>query len=590
MIAPTTQHPATLLFNGKVLVVGSLSCNPGCFSGFTAQLYDPASGVWTVTGLPHVPRFNHIAQLLPNGKVLVGSGYVSPGVLTASAELYDPTTGKWSFTGSLATARQFHTSAPLPGGKVLVAGGLGMDGQGSFLTLSSAEVYDPATGQWSPAGNMSVPRWSHSMTALSDGRVLVAGGFGSTSPSAQNLQSAELYDPVAGTWTPATNLVAARANHRAVLLPDGQVLVMGGEGLDQGLMGAELYDPVADRWSVTGSTSGPRIVHTLTLLPNGMVLAAGGWDYSMVLSNSEIYDPSSGLWSPAADLTQAREYQSATLLQSGKVLIAGGANGSGGVNRGLTSSEVFGVSSAPAGGVLNVSAASFLDNGAVAPESLTAAFGSNLASATLNALGSSTLPLNLGGVSVTVQDSTGTARQAPILAVSPGQVNYQIPSGTAGGTAAVTINQGSSAVASGSALIKPVTPGLFSADGSGQGLAAAVVQRIHSDGTQGYEPVAQFDSTQQRFVAVPIDLSSPTDQVFLLLFGTGIRFRSGLSAVSATIGPAMIGASFASPSPQFPGLDQVNLLLPPALAGTGEVEVSLSVDGLAANPVLLSIE
>ena len=173
-------------------------------------------------------------------------------------------------------------------------------------------------------------------------------------PSAQNLQSAELYDPVAGTWTPATNLVAARANHRAVLLPDGQVLVMGGEGLDQGLMGAELYDPVADRWSVTGSTSGPRIVHTLTLLPNGMVLAAGGWDYSMVLSSSEIYDPSSGLWSPAADLTQAREYQSATLLQSGKVLIAGGANGSSGVNRGLTSSEVFGVKTeAPAGGVLN---------------------------------------------------------------------------------------------------------------------------------------------------------------------------------------------------------------------------------------------
>jgi uncharacterized protein (TIGR03437 family) len=102
--------------------------------------------------------------------------------------------------------------------------------------------------------------------------------------------------------------------------------------------------------------------------------------------------------------------------------------------------------------------------------------------------------------------------------------------------------------------------------------------------------VAQFDSTQQRFVAVPIDLSSPTDQVFLLLFGTGIRFRSGLSAVSATIGAAMIRASFASPSPQFPGLDQVNLLLPPALAGSGEVEVSLSVDGLAANPVLLSIE
>jgi hypothetical protein len=160
MNAPHTQHPATLLPNGKVLVLGTLSCNPGCYSGSTAELYDPVSGAWTLTSQPNTPRFNHIAELLPNGKVLVAGGYLSPGVLTGSAELYDPATGTWSPTGSLAIPRQFHQSALLPGGKVLVAGGLGMDGQGAFLTLSSAEIYDPATGLWSPAGNMSVPRWT----------------------------------------------------------------------------------------------------------------------------------------------------------------------------------------------------------------------------------------------------------------------------------------------------------------------------------------------------------------------------------------------------------------------------------------------
>ena len=200
------------------------------------------------------------------------------------------------------------------------------------------------------------------------------------------------------------------------------------------------------------------------------------------------------------------------------------------------------------------------------------------------------MPVTLAGISVVVSDSTGTARPAPLLAVSPGQINYQVPSGTAAGSAAVTVNQGGAAIASGEVVIAPVAPGVFSADGSGQGLAAAIVERIKADGTQSYEQVVQFDSAQQRFVPIPIDLSPPGDRVFLLLFGTGIRFRSAPSAVSATIGAAAMGATFVGPSPQFPGLDQVNLLLPRTLAGSGAVQVSLSVDGLAANPVQVSVQ
>lgn len=588
MNAPHTQHPATLLPNGQVLVLGTLSCNPGCYSGLIAELYDPASGVWNLTPSPRVPRFNHVAELLPNGKVLVAGGYLSPSVLTGSTELYDPATATWSNTGSLATPRQFHTSVLLPGGKVLVTGGLGMDGQGGFTVLSSAEVYDPTTGRWSSAGNMSVPRWTHSMTTLSDGRVLVAGGTSSSGTVEPVLQSAEIYDPVVGTWSPAGDLTTARYGHTATLLPVGQVLVTGGYGNSGCLASAELYDPAAGGWTATGSMNVPRRSHTMTVLPNGLVLAAGG-GCGAALNSSEMYDPSGGSWSPAATLTQARRYPSATLLDSGKVLLAGGDDGTSGIEKGFTSSELFGVNGLPKTAIVNVSAASFVDNGSLAPESLAAAFGSNLAIATQNAQGS-TLPMTLGGVAVTVQDSAGTVRQAPLLAVSPSQINYQVPSGTAVGTAVVAVHQGGAPVASSNILVTSVAPGVFSADGNGQGPAAALVQRIKADGTQSFEQTAQFDAAQQRFVTVPIDLSSPTDQVFLLLYGTGIRGRSAPTSVSATIGAASITAAFAGASSQFPGLDQVNLLLPHSLAGSGEAQVSLTVDGLAANPVLVSIQ
>lgn len=589
MNAPHTQHPATLLPNGKVLVVGTLACNPNCYSGFSGELYDPATDAWSMISPPRIARFNHVAELVPNGKVLVAGGYLTPGILTGSSELYDPAIGAWTSTGSLATPRQFHASALLSGGKVLVTGGLGMDGQGSFLVLSSAEVYDPATGRWTPAGSMSVPRWEHTMTTLSDGRVLVVGGTSSDGSSLPALQSAELYDPVSGTWTRTPDLGAARESHAATLLPNGQVLVTGGSGVSDCLASAELYDPVGGHWNPTGDMTGPRRFHSLTVLPSGWVLAAAGGDCTMVLSTSEIYDPSAGKWSQAADLTQVRRYHSATLLQSGKVLIAGGDDGTSGIQKGLTTSELFGVSGSSKAGTINVSAASFVDNGAVAAESLATTFGSNLASTTQTAQGSA-LPTTLAGVSVSVQDSAATVRQALMLAVSPGQVNYQVPSGTALGTAKVTINRGGIAVASGNVLITQIAPGIFSADGSGRGLAAALVERIKADGSQGYEQVVQFDSSQQRFAALPIDLGPSTDQVFLLLYGTGIRFRSTLTAVSATIGAATVVATFAGPSPQFPGLDQVNLPLPLSLAGSGEIQVSLNVDGLAANSVLLSIK
>ena len=181
-----------------------------------------------------------------------------------------------------------------------------------------------------------------------------------------------------------------------------------------------------------------------------------------------------------------------------------------------------------------VSAASY--NGAtLAAEEIAAAFGSNLATATLSAT-TVPLPTTLAGTSVKVRDSFGSERLAPLFFVSPTQINYQLPAGTANGTASIVIASSNGQASQTNVQIASVAPGLFTADSSGQGLAAAYVLRIKANGSQLSEPIAQFDSALGRFIAKPIDLSVATDQVFLVLFGNGLRYRSSLAAVIAQVG------------------------------------------------------
>ncbi len=238
--------------------------------------------------------------------------------------------------------------------------------------------------------------------------------------------------------------------------------------------------------------------------------------------------------------------------------------------------------------VTSVSAASFAANSPLATESIAAAFGSNLATSTEIA---STLPLptELAGVSLKVKDSAGMERLAPLFFVSPTQINYQIPPGTAVGPAGVTVTNGIDVTAAGAVEIASVSPGLFSADASGQGIAAAIVLRVKENGTQSYEAVARYDAVQNRFVAEPIDLGSGGDQLFLVLYGTGLKFRSALSAVSCSIGGESSEVLFAGEVPGFVGLDQINARLSSALAGRGEVDVVISVDGKAANTLRVAI-
>lgn len=234
-----------------------------------------------------------------------------------------------------------------------------------------------------------------------------------------------------------------------------------------------------------------------------------------------------------------------------------------------------------------VSAASYR-SGPLAPEAIVAAFGTGLATATQAAPSNQPLPTTLAGLSIRVTDAAGTTRNAPLFFVSPTQVNYQIPPGTAPGAAIISFVGANGTVASDTANIASVAPGLFSASANGRGLAAAVVQRVRS-GAQTTEPVARFDQTSNQLVAVPIDLGLETDEVFLVLFGSGFRFRSALGGVTATVGGTPVEVTFAGPQGTFTGLDQANLRLPRTLIGRGDVDVVLMVDGQTANTVRVTI-
>lgn len=234
------------------------------------------------------------------------------------------------------------------------------------------------------------------------------------------------------------------------------------------------------------------------------------------------------------------------------------------------------------------SAASY-GNGRFASEQIVSAFGTGLATGTQVAT-SVPLPTTLAGTTVSVRDSAGTQRLAPLFFVSGGQINYQLPEGTANGTATILITAGDGSVSIGSLPVQTVAPGLFSANANGAGVAAAVLLRVKANGAQSYEQVAQLNASTGKFIAVPIDLGPEGEQVFLILYGTGLRKRSAQANVMATIGGTGAETLFAGKQGGLAGVDQVNLRIPRSLIGRGDVDVVLTVDGVVANTVRINLK
>jgi hypothetical protein len=339
MITARVGFTATLLPNGKVLVAGGLPTGGDTLVSpalASAELYDVASGTWTATGSMTTGRVQQSATLLPNGTVLVAGGFgETNGNSLVSAELYDPISGTWTATASLIEDTG-GTATLLGNGKVLVAGGFDSRGQ---VLVASAELYDPVTATWTATASMRHTRGGDTATLLRDGRVLVVGGDSSTDTDDQTA-SAELYDPVSGTWTSTADMGTTRANHTATLLPDGTVLVAGGANSGGLLDSAELYDPSSGAWTATPIMVHARGDYTATLLPNGMILVVGGDSRQpgQRLTASELYDPSRGTWTAGPNLAHARAVHTATLLANGMVLVTGGEGSS---DRVLASAELY---------------------------------------------------------------------------------------------------------------------------------------------------------------------------------------------------------------------------------------------------------
>ena len=307
-------HTATLLPSGKVLIAGGMgSFSVGGPALGTAELYDPATRTWTPTGSLVNPVDTDAAVLLLNGKVLACNLY------SKSAELYDPATGIWTSTGSLVNVHNEGTLTLLADGKVLVAGGLVSTGS------SFSDLYDPARGTWKSISD-NYQFLFQSATLLQDGSVLYAGGTSFTKLSNYGF----LYNPYTESWANSGTsfLNLPRAAHTTALLNNGKVLIAGGyyDWFDEGkgTRSAELYDPATFSWATTGPMHEGRVYPVSLVLPGGQVLVLGGSQGVNVLTSTEIYDPASGRWSTTGSMHTRRAGFTATLLPNGDVLVAGG--------------------------------------------------------------------------------------------------------------------------------------------------------------------------------------------------------------------------------------------------------------------------
>ncbi|MGH7917459.1 MAG: Kelch repeat-containing protein [Candidatus Binataceae bacterium] len=356
MLTGRAYHTATLLNHGKVLICGGIDRTGAPVR--TSELYDPAQDKFEPTGNLLQARYNHTATLLKNGKVLITGGDVTTnGVNNVdTAELYDPATERFSVTGNVTrfydpeadkfyyqgkmiAARGNQTATLLQNGDVLIAGG----GDAHGVAQASAAIYHADTGKFTPTGSMHEARQEHRATLLPNGQVLVTGGL---NQNGQVLFTAELYNPATGGFTlttaafkSGTNMTSARYEHTATPLPNGTVLIAGGSNAQFVLATAEIYHPAEGLFTcIGGRYAGPgspcnrsmndfRNYATATLLRNGTVLIAGGYNFKLaqarnpmaaqralggasvpfsLLGTAEVYNPAARVFSPNTAIVNAR--------------------------------------------------------------------------------------------------------------------------------------------------------------------------------------------------------------------------------------------------------------------------------------------
>ncbi len=344
-VGPLTHGRAlattTLLADGRVLVVGGEDTDYAMLA--SVEIFDPSTNTFQDAAPLPAPRDHHTATLLQSGEVLVTGGgqgseiSVPTGDKTlASALLYDPKKNEWREVGSMSSSRAGHRAALLDDGRVLVVGGGAVVGYSCAqihpnctiaTSLGSAEIYDPATGTWSPTGSLSQPRLAFSLN-LTPAGVVASGG------AAENhgLESVEIFDPAANAWHPGPKLNGQRLYHSAALLGERLVVAGGKIANVAPITSVDVLDPSASKWTAGASLDEARTGASFVALQSGNGLIVAGNDQIgkvPFIAQASIYDPTNDAWTAIEPLQQGRYSQGSVLLADGSVLVIGGRTASG---------------------------------------------------------------------------------------------------------------------------------------------------------------------------------------------------------------------------------------------------------------------
>jgi hypothetical protein len=324
LVIPRSGHRAVVLGDGRIFMLG------GVQPPASAEVYDPRSGTSRL-----VPQtfegVGSCAALLPDGNVLVVTSTPRAGfIYLFNPDTFETTEGRLS-----GVPREGCTATPLARGDVLITGGTFQESGGFSWPrvlrtfIATAEVFDGATGGILQTGSMTTPRNHHRSTLLADGRVLITGGLSSPQyigppeslPAPRAVAEAEIFDPAAGIFTPLGPMTTRRAGHTSMLLPDGRVLLAGGDALGT----AEVFDPATRTFRRIGFLSTTRTDHQATLLPGGLVLITGG----APRGTTDFFDPRRNAFTAGPPMTVGRLGHTASLLPSGAVEVAGGTSTEG---------------------------------------------------------------------------------------------------------------------------------------------------------------------------------------------------------------------------------------------------------------------
>ncbi|KAF0812233.1 hypothetical protein IGB42_03223 [Andreprevotia sp. IGB-42] len=431
---PRMFHQASNLPDGRVLFTGG-EVRPGTPPYTSAEIYDPATSLFSAINPMQQPRAEHAAVTLSDGRVLVVGGSVatSPSLVgTATAEIYDPATGQWAVTGSMNFARTRVLARLLPDGRVFV-----IDKATGYGT-PYAEVYDPQTGTFTKTGNMVVASNWHGIVVLNDGRVLKAGGEGANG----YLTQAEIWNPATNQWTATGTMGTARENIQPTLLPDGKVLVAGGRNITF-LGTAEIYDPATGTFAAT--TAMPQVLNQADYslpLANGDVLVSGAYTRNILR-----YNVASGSWTTIGPKRLETRAGTANVLANGSLLLAGGAE----QNDATSYGEVFEPACTTQAITLNTASISLAsDNG----------------SATVTVSGAPGCRLEAAGLPAWLQAATPNPLTIP--ATGSLVVTFTAASNATGSTRSASFTLGNKSVSASQATspvcptLPTLTPGTFS--------------------------------------------------------------------------------------------------------------------------------